>query len=81
MADGVRLAVSSAAYLRQYVSDPAVLGIIEAAIRGNEISVEDASELREVCADLLTTEGFDEKYSPTGHGIRLEGLIDELYAE
>lgn len=43
------------------------------------IGEDDATELRELCSDILSKEGFDQDYKVTSKGEVLESLIDKLY--
>lgn len=44
------------------------------------ISDEVSNELNALCAERLTTHGYDAYYTPTVEGRMLEKLIDKLYS-
>lgn len=73
------LSKNSASYLLGHVHEPSLREALERAAAGQPLTVDEAAELREFCADLLMSIGFDARYQPNADGNRLEGLIDELY--
>ena len=75
----VRLSRDDAEFLLGRVEEVRLREKLQAAVRGQLLDEDTADELRDICADMLLEEGFDEDYRPNEQGRRLEQLIDELH--